>query len=282
MNINGGNLTHAEATELRTQVIKNIGNIIAQTSELLKLATAVSGNGDRGGGGGGGSGGGGNDLAAANQEQKQAVIGSMVGALSSAVQNASQINGPQGGSEIMEVLSNMTALANSLEVTFDAETTDRIIDTISTVLDVRGSAPPDAAMDKIDTIISTLVKHKSEETVSVRTDRVALTSTTSPSSSSSPPQGRKWLAAFSEGQSDGSAGVGTWEEEVANMTATDAAVALDEPVRVQFHVAEDEDETGDRGNGDAAAAEDAAVATTTTLVQYSGGRNPFWYARACP
>ena len=66
------------------------------------------------------------------------------------------------------------------------------------------------------------------------------------------------------------------------MTATDAAVALDEPVRVQFHVAEDEDETGDRGNGDAAAAEDAAVATTTTLVQYSGGRNPFWYVRACP
>ena len=61
------------------------------------------------------------------------------------------------------------------------------------------------------------------------------------------------------------------------MTATDAAVALDEPVRVQFH----EDETGNRGKDDAAAAKGAAVATTTTLVQYSGGRNPFWYVRAC-
>ena len=281
LNKNSGNLTSAEAIKKRTQLIKDIGTLVS--------SPGITGT----------------DLATANAKEKQGVIAGIAGALSSAVANASQINGPSGGSEIIQILKNMTDLATSIDATFDEETTGKILDTISTVLDVRGTTAPDSAIDKIDQIIRTLVANKPAGVViTVKTDRVAITSSTTsltsskpppPGSSSLPQLGSGWLSAFSSGggtagggsvgsqsgnrsSGNGAAEAAKWQDTVANMTAEDALVALDDAVRVQFHV----DITKQGGSGGTGTGKDGdgesstAPATKTTLVQYAGGRNPFW------
>jgi hypothetical protein len=281
LNKNSGNLTSAEAIKKRTQLIKDIGTLVS--------SPGITGT----------------DLATANAEEKQGVIAGIVGALSSAVANASQINGPSGGSDIINILQNMTDLATSIDATFDEETTGKVLDTISTVLDVRGTAAPDSAIDKIDQIIRTLVANKPTDVViTVKTDRVAIVSSTTsltsskpppPGSSSLPQLGSGWLSAFSSGggaagggsvgsqggklsSGNGAAEAAKWQDTVANMTAEDALVALDDAVRVQFHV----DITKQGGSGGTGTGKDgnaggsSAPATKTTLVQYAGGRNPFW------
>ena len=264
LNKNNGTLTTAEATKKRTEIIKDIGELVLS-----------SGNG--------GATGTSNDLAGASQQEKQEVLGAIVGALSSAVANPSQLNGPSGGSEIARVLLNMTLLANDIEGTFDTETTGRVMDTISTVLDVRGASLPDDAIDKIDSIITNVVNNNPANAISVKTNRVALGSSTtalslsssSSSASTAPRVASGWLAAFSSssfssegtGAEDGSA-ASSWQEEVQNMTAKSALVALDEPVRVQFDM--------ELAASDTARQLSAKNSARTTVVQYSGGRNPYW------
>jgi len=58
-----------------------------------------------------------------------------------------------------------------------------------------------------------------------------------------------------------------WQEAVSNMTTQAAVVALDAPVRLQFQM----DLSAALATGG-----DNGTVTNTTLVQYSGGRNPYW------
>ena len=243
LNKNNGSTTTAEATLQRTQLINMIGTLVSASG-----ATA-------------------GDLATASAEEKQQVIGVAVEALSSAVTNASQLGGPRGGSEIALVLSNMTDLADSIGVTFDAKMTGQIVDTISAVLDVRGATPPDAAIDMIDQVIRTIAANNHAEVITAKSDRVALMSTTS---SQSPllSQGSGWLSAFGGGEIVEAV---EWQDEVDQMTEPGALLALDQPVQVQVHLGG----TEAAGGGDTAAAT-AGAATTTTLAQFSGGRNPYW------
>jgi hypothetical protein len=284
LNKNSGNLTTAEATEKRTQLIKDIGTLVSPSGGTAK------------------------SLATASAAEKKEVVAGIVGAFSSAVANASEIDGPSGGSQIVLVLENITNFVGSIDVTFDAETTGKIMNTISTVLDVRGSAAPDSAMDKIDTIIRTLVANNPAAVIAVKTDRVALvsaTTTLSSSSSSSPsssasssyssqPQlGSGWLSSYSsiEGGASTEPGSGSqggippsydantetkWQQTVANMSTKAALVALDEPVAVQFFTTPDlfAVDQGDRRLSNTPMLPPAEV--KTTLVQYSGGRNPYW------
>ena len=243
-------------------------------------------------------------LATASAAKKKEAVAGIVDALSSAVANASNIDGPSGGSQIVLVLENITNLAGSIDVAFDVETTGKIMNTISTVLDVRGSAAPDSAMDKIDTIIRKLVANNPAAVIAVKTDRVALVSATTnlsfssspPSSSASSPSqpqlGSGLLSSFSSigtgastesgsGLQGGNSSYGAntetkWQQTVANMSIKDALVALDGPTKVQFFANPDlfAVDHGDRRLSTTPTLPPAEV--QTTLVQYSGGRNPYW------
>jgi len=81
LNNNDGKLvgSTAEATQQRVQLIKEIGTLVS-----TRGATA-------------------SDLATVSAEEKQQVIGAAVDALSSVVANASELDGPRGGSEIAQV-----------------------------------------------------------------------------------------------------------------------------------------------------------------------------------
>ena len=156
----------------------------------------------------------------------------------------------------------MTDLTDSIGGTFDAKMTGKIINIISTVLDVRGATPPDAAIDKIDQIIRTVAANNPAEVIAVKSDRVALISTSSSPSLPLSQFGGGWLSVFGGGKS---AEAVQWQDEVDQMTEKAALVALDQPVQVQFHL-----------TASSATAAPAATATTTTLAQFSGGRNPYW------
>ena len=169
-----------------------------------------------------------------------------------------------------QVLSNMTDLTDSIGGTFDAKMTGKIMDIISTILDVRGATPPDAAIDKIDQIIRTVAANNPAEVIAVKSDRVALMSTTSSQSLPLSQLGGGWLSVFGGGKG---ADAVQWQDEVDQMTEKAALVALDQPVQVQFHLAAS---SATAAGGDGSTTAPAAAATTTTLAQFSGGRNPYW------
>lgn len=244
LNNNQGNLSAADAEDQREKIIQELGDSLSASSLL----------------GDGSVGSPVNDLSTASNADKQEVIGAVIDTLAAATANTSQISADTA-SVVVQVLSNLSTFAGDIRVNLTRNDTVKIIETLSTALDARGTTAPDEAIDSISTIIEKIVAASGGNDVSVRTDRVAVKSTRAPSTGT-------WITAFAPGDAaTGSGGTGGG----ASTTATavqNAIVALDEPIKLLAVPIAAAGSPGSTTWG--------TPVVTTTIVQYSGGRNPFW------
>ena len=203
------------------------------------------------------------DLDQATPEEKQATVNNAIDTLAVATGNSSQID-PDTASDVVETLKSVTTLAKNIKVFFPPAAQKKVIESLSSALNARGTEAPNDAMRSIPDIIDSVVATGGGgvgTTVEIKTEQIAVRSVAAAPAAATGQFITAYAAPTTTTGSDGAVLPGT-------PTAPDE---LDAPVRMALPstLGFGGDDTGGSVGGG------GGGSVKTTLVQYNAATHPF-------
>ena len=204
------------------------------------------------------------DLDKATPEEKQATVDNAIDTLAVVTGNSSQID-PDTASDVVETLKSVTTLAKNIKVFFPPAAQKKVIESLSSALNARGTAAPNDVMRSIPDIIDSVVATGGGGVgtmVEIKTEQIAVRSVAAAPAAATGQFITAYAAPPAPTTTTGSGGAGT----------PTAPNELDAPVRMALPstLGFGGDDTGGSAGGGG-----GGGSVKTTLVQYNAATHPF-------